>query len=275
MGELRSLDHNASALLTSAFRAGQSNPDFTDYEQAIRFGHAVDTEAAKVFLDQAMAKYSQAERTDSDVWLGPRLHYSLRMTRREAADRGLWRWLGVVFAPDYVRWRWASTDKSSDGKPGAANLERFVGAETKHALARLWWMAELFRDGSDYGPAAAALGNQDIINNLFRMNIAHHRPTVQAAVRVLEGKSGRDANALAKAVNAAASTLKIDVIGVDVPLDPAASDAWINGDIDPVQFFERMPEGPNDLKTPPGAVDSMVELLQELYAEAPVRGDHE
>lgn len=274
MNGLRSLSHNASALLTSAFRAGISSPDFTEYEQTTRFNHKVDTDAARTFLDHAMAEYSQPNRTDSDVWLGPRLHYSLRMTRREAADRGLWRWLGVVFAPDYVRWRWASIDRPHSDETGAANLERFVGAETKHALARLWWMAELFRDGPDYAPASAALSNQDIINNLFRMNIAHHRPTVQAAVRVLKGKSGRDANALAKAVNAAASTLKVDVIGIDVPLDPAASDAWLNGDIDPVQFLERMPEGPNDPKTPSGAIDSMVELLQELYAEAPIRGDH-
>ena len=275
MNELRSLDHSANGLLTSAFRAGTSNPDFTEYEQAVRYDHKVDTEAARTFLDQAMTRFSQTERTDSDVWLGPRLHYSLRMTRREAADRGLWRWLGVVFAPDYVRWRWASTDGHPEDEAGAANLERFVGAESKHAVARLWWMAELFRDGPDYTPASAALSNQDIVNNLFRMNIAHHRPTVQAAVRVLEGKSGRDANALAKAVNAAASTLKIDVIGVDVPLDPAASDAWLNGDIDPVQFFESMPEGPNDPRTPPGAINSMVELLEELYIEAPVRGYHD
>ena len=129
-----------------------------------------------------MRRFTDAQRATSDRWLGPRLHSALRLSRREAARRGVWRFLGVCVVPDYVRWRF-SGDRDDPESP--AKLERFVGADYKQALSRLWWMSEMFRNGPDYEPATRALGNQDVINNLFRMNVAHHRPIALGAVRVL------------------------------------------------------------------------------------------
>ena len=273
MSILTILDHNATRLLTPGFRGGLEAPDFGEYEQDIQLGHPVDLDAVRSVIDEVMSRFSRRQVTEADVWLAPRLHHALRLTRREAANRGIWRWLAVVFAADYVRWRWGSPGGSPGHPDVAAQLERFDGADYKHALARLWWMAELFRNGPDYGPVAIALGNQDIPNYLFRLDVAHHRPTVQAAVRVLDGRSGREANALAKAVNAAASTLALDVIGLDVPLDAEASLAWIKGeDVDPGRYFDRMPPGPEDPPVAAEAVDAMVMLLEEFFAEAPVRG---
>lgn len=274
MTVLKTLDANASRLVASpGFRLGTESPDFSDYESELDLGHPVDLEAVRVVLDETMRRFSRTQVTDADVWLAPRLHYTLRLTRREAANRGVWRWLGAVFAPDYVRWRWGSPDAGSDVPAAAAKTERFDGPDYKHALGRLWWMAELFRDGPDYTPAALALRNPDILNNLFRMDIAHHRPTVQAAVRVLAGRTGREANALAKAANSAASTLVIDVIAPDAPLDSEAELEWVRGDdIDPNRYLDPMPPGPADPPTDEDAVARMAELLEVLFAEAPVRG---
>jgi len=273
MNTLKTLDHNATRLLTPGFRVGTEDPDLRDYEQDLLLDHHVDLEATRMVIDEVAVRFSSAQGTDADVWLAPRLHHCLRLTRREAGNRGLWRWLGVVFAPDYVRWRWGAPDAPSENPDAAAKLERFDGPDYKHALARLWWMAELFRNGADYAPVAKALANQDIPNNLFRMDVAHHRPTVQAAVQVLDGRSGREANALAKAVNAAATTLAIDAIGLDISLDAEASLRWVNDhDLDPGRFFDEMPPGPEDPPVPPDSVDTMVVLLEELFAEAPVRG---
>lgn len=271
MTGLKTLDHNASRLLTPGFRIGSEAPAFDDFELSLDLDHPIDLDAVRTMLDETMRRFGRDESTGADVWLAPRLHYSLRLTRREAAKRGLWRWLGSVFAPDYVRWRFGPID-GSDDPDNAARLERFDGPDYKHALARLWWMAELFRNGPDYTPVAVALANQDIPNNLFRMDVSHHRPTVQAAVRVLEGRTGREANALAKAINSAATTLVIDTIAEDQPLDPEALTAWLNGDLDPVRYLDEMPPGPNDPPTEPSAVDAMADLLTELLAEAPVRG---
>lgn len=271
---IKSLDYAATEVVSRpGFRLGVEAPSLGEYETSLELGHRIDLDAVRTFIDEAMRRFPGAG-TAADIWLAPRLHYALRLTRRQAADRGLWRWLGCVFAPDFVRWRWGSPDEDSRDPESAAKAERFVGADYKHALARLWWMAELFRDGPDYDLVAKALGNQDIPNNLFRMDVAHHRPTVLAAARVLDGKTGRQANALAKAVNSAATTLVIDVIAPDVALDVDATTRWLNDaeSLDPGRYFDVLPSGPDDPSAPATSIDRMAELLTELLSEAPVRG---
>lgn len=270
---------SASVRLTPAFRLGTADLDVSDHLVDVRGLRLHVLEPVRVLLDEAMGRFEQADAAASDSWLGPRLHACLRLSRREAGNRDLWRFLGL-WAADYVRWRFGSAMGDEDPDK-AAKTERFIGPASKHALARLWWMAEVFRDGKDYGPASLALTNQDIVNNLFRMSISNHRPTALAALAVLpssaDGTSlpgGRHANALAKAVNAAASTLVLDLIGPDVPLDVAARAQWesIVGDHDPRVYFDRMPEGPDDGETPPESIEQMKTLLTQLLAEAPIRG---
>src|SRR3712207_5044930 len=77
---------------------------------------------------------------ESDTWLSPRLHSALRLTRAEAGDRGLWHWLALRYR-SYVEYRWTGD--------GGVNRDRWFGPVHKQALARLWWGAELFRDGDD------------------------------------------------------------------------------------------------------------------------------
>lgn len=237
----------------------------------------VDLSAAEAVIAEAMRRFPREERQRSDAWVGPRLHAGMRLTRREAARRGIWRYLGVVVFPEYVRWRWSG---EKDGEIQPPTLDRFVGPDYKQALARLWWMAELFRNADDYGPAAAALSNQDVTNNLFRMDVAHHRPTAVGSVAVLGGSSddetasGREANALAKAVNAAATTLAIDLIAPDDPLDDAARERWIDeaSGFDAAEHFDQLPSGPEDPEIPPASLSAMSGLLRNLLRSAPVRG---
>lgn len=272
MKALKSLDHTVAQIISGpGYRLGIESPSLRDFESEVALSHPVDLDAVRVFIDEAVHRFGDRS-TDADMWLAPRLHYSLRLSRREAADRGVWRWLACCFAPDYVRWRWGPPGGGADPDKAAAT-ERFIGPEYKHALARLWWMSELFRDGPDYGPVTAALQNQDIPNNLFRMDIAHHRPTAIAATRVLEGRSGREANALAKAVNAAAGTLVVDLLAPDESLDPDSLTGWLHDDsIDPNRYFDNIPPGPSDPSVPAESVVFMERLLRELLEEAPVRG---
>jgi hypothetical protein len=274
MHEARRLPQAANRLVTSAFRAGLETVDFSDLEERHELSHPLDLDAVRQLIDECLSRFTQDQPAEADAWLAPRLHYGLRLTRRQGSEREWWRWLGCVFADDYVRWRFGSSEQDPPSPLDvAAPLDRFVGPERKHALGRLWWMAELFRNGDDYLPVERAMRNQDIPNNLFRMDVAHHRPTVQAAVRVLEGKVGREANALARAINSAATTLLIDVIAPDDALDPDSSEGWVADDnIDVVNYFDELPKGPADPPANPAAVDRMTQLLGELLSEAPVRG---
>jgi hypothetical protein len=273
--KLRELDIDVVKRIDPPFLAGGTTLDvedlITDFDRDLQVDDAITV--VRLAMDASDATHP----AQSDAWLGPRLHAALRLTRREAARRGVWRFLGVVAIPEYVRWRWTTIREDKVVPP---RLERFVGPDYKQALARLWWMAELFRDGSDYGPAERALRNQDITNNLFRMDVAHHRPTVQGAVAVLgansddEEASGRVANALAKAVNTTATTLLLDVVAPDAPLDDDARSRWIAEarDYDPGRYFDELPEGPSDPAVPATSVATMRDLLYELLDEAPVRG---
>jgi hypothetical protein len=269
----------ASIQLTPAFRLGTADLDVADHLVKVPGLRSHRLEPLRVLLDEAMDRYPQSGAASADSWLGPRLHATLRLSRREAGNRDVWRFLGL-WAADYVRWRFGPGNGGQDPDE-AAKAERFVGPDSKHALGRLWWMAEVFRDGKNYESAALALTNQDIVNYLFRASISNHRPTALAAVEVLprskDGKSlpdGRRANALAKATNAAASTLLLDMIGPDVPPDVAARAQWeaVGGDHDPRLYFDRLPDGPDDGDTPPDAVEKVATLLRLLLAEAPVRG---
>ncbi|WP_343983760.1 DUF6339 family protein, partial [Streptosporangium amethystogenes] len=138
-----------------------------------------ETRLLRDFIDEAMRRFGDGPPTAADAWLAPRLHAILRITRREAADAGLWNFLSMGLAPDYVFWRHIGRAKKSDD-PQTVNSHRFCGPFHTQAFARLWWAAELFRDGDDYSPVELASRNQDVFNTVLRMEIIHHRPTAQA-----------------------------------------------------------------------------------------------
>ncbi|MGY1792793.1 DUF6339 family protein [Geodermatophilus sp. SYSU D00525] len=278
MTSIRELSSPATALASAAWRAGGESVDFTPYQTSRPREDGmpdIDLAAVRQVVHHAMDEFT-GRREQSDAWLAPRLHATLRLSRREAARPGLWRHLGLAVVPEYVRWRWGPTDEDK-GDPAAP--DRFHGPTYKHALGRLWWGAELFRNGSDYSPVEKAFGNQDLMNNFFRMDIAHHRPTTQAAVRVLfpeDGtkRGGREANALAKAVNAAATTLLVDALAADPGLDVDVRRSWMQESVDALLVIDRRPIGPDDPRVPEDSVRVMTELLEQLFKEAPVRGKH-
>jgi len=274
MSNINELSFSAIVLASSAWRAGDENVDFKPYEMAVPREDGLpplDLAAVGHVVTEAMTKFADNPE-DSDGWLAPRLHATLRLSRREASRTGLWRYLGMVLLPDYIRWRWGSSTEGAD----PATAVRFHGDTSKHAFGRLWWGAELFRNGPDYASVEKAFDGQDLMNNLFRMDIAHHRPTAQAAVAVLfpqgKPKLGGDAtNALSKAANAAATTLLIDAVAPDAPLDTAARTTWMKELIDAVHIVQQLPVGPGDLPVPQTSVDVMAKLFEQLLTEAPFR----
>lgn len=233
------------------------------------------TEPLRALFDVAMERFAEGGPAASDAWLAPRLHAALRLTRREAGDGALWNYLALRVAPDYVLWRWLGSPSSKAPKP-AVNPRRFVGPFHVQAIARLWWAAEIFRDGADYRPVEAAGGNQEMFNSALRLEIFLHRPTAQTMIRMLRDgtiDSTRAANGLIKAVNAAGSTVQFELIAQDEPLDAEARRHWISDlAYAPPVPHDVLPQGPEDGATPYMSTLALLPLFQELFSSALVRG---
>ncbi|MFD4542516.1 DUF6339 family protein [Streptomyces bauhiniae] len=228
-----------------------------------------EVEPLRELVDDAMHAF-QDRRTEADAWLAPRLHASLRLTRREATDRRLWTHLALAVAPDYVAWRHFSRSKS---KIGSA---RFKGALDRQCFSRLWWAAEMFRNGGDYSPVVAACGNQDLIHSALRRDLIDHRPTAQALVGVLGrgvATTGREIEGLMTAINAAGATLVYDVLAPDEPRDPEALRRWIaEAESAPAVPRHSLPAGPAEEPVPEESVAALTEFFADLFETAPVRG---
>ncbi|MFD7863310.1 DUF6339 family protein [Streptomyces sp. NPDC057682] len=225
-------------------------------------------------IDDALHEFGEGKPTAADAWLAPRLHATLRLTRREASDRGLWNYLALGVAPDYVVWR--HTTEPRKGEPPRVAATRFRGASYTQAFARLWWAAELFRNGPDYGPVEVACTHQDVLNTALRLAVIDHRPTARALIGLIERgtvRTGREINALVQAVNASAATLMYDVLAPDVERDGRPSAEWIAAAEWAMAVPRRtLPIGPDEEKAPEESVAALVEHFAELFAGAPVRG---
>lgn len=214
-------------------------------------GSPIDLDA----VDQLMATLEpwalkpawEADRTSVDRWLAPRLHYALRLTRAQAADRDLWAWLAVRHHT-FVTWRWR------DAK-GTVTEDRWNGPVHKQALMRLWWGAELFRDGGDYGPAERAFLKQDFPNSYLHRPLVRCRSLAVALVDVVAPGDGDTVRSPAE-INELARVLNLVMAGC--PPEPAtdfqqddhmAYAAWV--DEVPVipTDWDKTPQGPAGLDT--------------------------
>lgn len=230
-----------------------------------------DSGPVRELLVEARRRFAEQAPTASDAWLAPRLHYTLRLTRAEASDTGVWNFLGLCLAPDFVQWRWGRGESGREVSQAA----RFSGRWDLQCFSRLWWAAELFRDGKNYGPVELACGNQDILNTVMRQEMIQHRPAAQALLRLHRGaaRTGRDVNAAASVANAAGATLVYESIAPDELQDAEALREWIRaaGDDSLVQY-DTLPQGPNDGSVPHRAAEALTTWFEKLFADAPVRG---
>ncbi|MEV7685861.1 DUF6339 family protein [Streptomyces bungoensis] len=232
------------------------------------------TEPLRDLVDDAMHQFKN-NRTDADGWLAPRLHATLRLARREAADKRIWNHLALAVAPDYVAWRHAPAPAPGRNET-RINPARYKGPADRQCFSRLWWAAEMFRNGEDYAPVVTACSNQDLIHNALRMDLVDHRPTAQALVRILErgvAGTGREINGLMSAINTAGATLVYDALGPDEPRDPEALRQWIaEAEFAPPVPRHDLPVGPAEEPVPEKSVTALTDYFMELFETAPVRG---
>jgi hypothetical protein len=106
----------------------------------------------------------------------------LDITRRVAAKDGLWHWLAVSEFPNFVYHRWRESGNIK---------EKFLKGGTdiySNAIHRLWWGAELTRDGSDYDRTRRIFMQGELANDVLDRWFARYEPAAKTTVDSLDGE---------------------------------------------------------------------------------------
>lgn len=200
----------------------------------------------KDFDRRRLAHEWDDDRARSDQWLVPRVHFALKLFRAEASDRGLWQWVALRYWK-YVEWRWGGDEDVTE--------DRWFGPIHKQAFARLWWGAEMFRDGSDYRPAVRAFFRQDLPNSYL------HRPVVRCrslALGILDviAPAGREGEVSSRQVNDLARVLNLATTGSPPEAatgyqadDVGAYEQWVLEEGTSSSNWDDLPPGPPAVDT--------------------------
>ena len=150
-------------------------------------GCQADLEAVDSLVTGVMENYEHYD-TAMDGFMAIPLHRALPLTRRQAADRRLWAWLGIVRYPHFVAHRWAPGRPDAEGILKRAE-NRFQGNSVRQAFARLWWSAELTVAGEADSALTEKLlsltGLHDAYEAMFGRAFCQYRPGLAAFIEVV------------------------------------------------------------------------------------------
>ena len=202
---------------------------------------------------------------ESDAWLAPRIHAALRLHRSEAADRRIWDYLALIAFSHYVTWRWSKAEKIS--------LDRIVGPDHRQALARLWWCAELTRNGPDYGPTIEVFRLQTAVQFILELKAFCNRPAALGFIKFLSTANAggwvldEKVKVYANALNFALSTTVIDAFAPDEGPHIEALNNWITEEPDGLLMLKQLPNGPDEPRVEVASINSVSDLLFRLKSE--------
>ena len=250
----------------------QQGEPATSAKPVRRHGAGIDVTPLAELLEGFMAANRHlpgGDRPKTDAYLSPRVHAALRLTRREAADAGMWCWLASTVGHEYTTWRWAG------GEAQVVARNRWRGPIHKQSLARLWWGAELFRNGPDY--ATQLFVHQDTPNSVIHREFARCRPLAVAMDQVLAGKVVASAGAAAgapgkgplrrwfAAVNLYAGGRSLDAMGIYHRDNFNSYRVWMQQTPDP--DWSGAPIGPDDGRVSGEARTDSFAFLQRIWDE--------
>lgn len=265
MNPLRGLLSSVRPLLDDNFRSGDL-PTIEASQYEVSWDRPVDIGMMLAMVDEAMRRFRN-DPEKSDAWLAPRVHATLRLTRREAADRRIWNWLNVIGKPNYVRWRWS--ERGANTVP----IDRFMGEDSKNSFGRLWWAAELTRNGNDYSETESVLKSQRFSVAWQPLDVMHHRPAALAVCRFSrafnneQGLTNAQHERLAKALNLRLTTLVLDVLAPNPPIDTHAIGEWCREPIDETKYMNEVPIGPDEELVSEDSIAAVTAMLQTLADE--------
>jgi hypothetical protein len=233
-------------------------------DPVLRDGNPIDIDPFVSALEDWLRRSVDSGRPKSelDTELSYVLHQSLRLTRAEAADRGMWVWLAAGPGRAYVDWRWADD-------AGAVTEDRWRGQINKQAFARLWWGAELLRDGPTY--SSDVFRDQDIANSLINRLFMRSRPMAVSVWPLLDDKYGDDPvpknrqRAWISGVNLYAGARSLDALAFLHRDRADAYSAWVRSAASVAQH-PRV-GGPDDGPVPEASKAAARRFLEHVWAE--------
>lgn len=185
MTELRRLKDHVDLKLSDEFLRTDNPRPFTLAEQSHTEVVRSDFEIGAIddFIADLMTRFKPGDKAEIDQAFTIHFHQLLPVSRREAADKRMWAWLGMVKYPQFVAMRWEPAPS------GLRSAERFNGGSVRQAFSRLWWAAELTRDddGSyEFTEEFLSLpGFQDINEAVQGRAFCQYRPALKAFIDVL------------------------------------------------------------------------------------------
>jgi len=212
---LRRLTENGRRLVGEPFLKGQieiDDQELAEYVEPMPEAPSVDLKTLDRRVDEVVAEHSRFD-TSMDGAVASDVHECLDISRRVAADPGLWHWLAVARYPHFVNHRWKYRSET-------AMREKFLGAGSdlySNALHRLWWIAELTHDSEtgDYSLTESVFANQTMVNKVFDRWFARYEPATVAMCEVLRNESSSVIDAATNQFNHTLTSVQLEGLDRD------------------------------------------------------------
>jgi hypothetical protein len=179
-----------------------------EYEQFLRGAEEpISLDAFRAAIEETISQTPQY-KTTIDAIAAPRVHETLDISRRQAADRGIWRYLAVIEVPEFVRHRWKFNERNE-------MRARFMGSRRwdGNALSRLWWAAELTHDPeAGYEYTEQVFSTQHLARAIFDRRFSHYPRATKAFIDVFGDDNQETVEAAVKEFNSWLTTIRIEVL---------------------------------------------------------------
>ena len=178
MERIRRLKPDSLVTIVEGFvETGRLVSDFAKYTEETDY--SCDLDLIKQLTSRAATLLTTEEL---DPWLAPRLHCALRIPRRLAVDAGMWAWLALNCS-DFIEARFRRPNRK-------VHPWRYHGTWSRNGLSRLWWGAEMTRNGPTYLDTVRCFTRTRTAQFALELMYSWHRPAAIALCRVAEGVGG-------------------------------------------------------------------------------------
>ncbi len=207
-----------------------------------------DDQLVEDLQSAAIARFpgtDDASKSELDAFLAPRLHAAFRMPRHVAANSHVWAWIATVPLRKFAYHRWPI----STSEP---NPWRFVDSNLlRNGASRLWWAAELLRDGPDYQLVADPLRKVYSFQFISELRYSWHKECARAFARVTEDRklNSDAAKELSKRLNVYLRSRGLELMDVaDTKATNSVDEKWLasRSSLPEITCSDGELKGPND-----------------------------